>query len=96
MARMISKTPPDFHASAGEARVFQSLRSLPDNVVVIHSFRWLHPGNVRALTRHLRAQGEGDPISGLLTVWPATQTPHICRRMLADLLDRDLETIRCH
>jgi hypothetical protein len=32
----------------------------PDDVVVIHSFRWLHPGNVRALTRRLGAQGEGD------------------------------------
>lgn len=73
MARMIPATPPDFHGSEGERRVFQSLRSLPDNVIVIHSFRWLHPGNTRVLTRHLKAQGEGDfvlfdPARGVMAV----------------------------
>src|SRR3989442_14492226 len=29
-----------------------------------------------------------------LTVWSATQTPHLCRGTLADLLERDLESIR--
>lgn len=57
---MIPTTPRDFNGSPGEKRVFRALRSLPDDVIVIHSFRWLHPGNARALTRHLNAQGEGD------------------------------------
>ena len=30
----------------------------------------------------------------MLTVWSATQTPHLGRRTLADLLERDLESIR--
>jgi carbon-monoxide dehydrogenase large subunit len=30
----------------------------------------------------------------LLTVWSATQTPHICQRTIADLLDRDLGSVR--
>src|SRR6266511_2878782 len=73
MARMIPTTPHDFHGSDGEKRVFRSLRSLPESVVVIHSFRWLHPGNVRVLTRHLKAQGEGDfvlfdPARGIMAV----------------------------
>ena len=57
---MIPSTPRDFHRSKGEERVFRALRSLPDEIVVIHSFHWVHPGNARALTRHLDAQGEGD------------------------------------
>ncbi len=35
-----------------------------------------------------------DPASELLTVWSATQTPHICQRTIADLLDRDLDSVR--
>ena len=35
-----------------------------------------------------------DAASGLLTVWSSTQTPHLCRGTLADLLERDLESIR--
>ncbi len=35
-----------------------------------------------------------DPVSGLLTVWSATQTPHICRTTIADLLGRNLESVR--
>jgi carbon-monoxide dehydrogenase large subunit len=35
-----------------------------------------------------------DPGSDVLTVWSATQTPHLCRGTLADLLERDLESIR--
>jgi carbon-monoxide dehydrogenase large subunit len=35
-----------------------------------------------------------DPLSDLLTVWSATQTPHLARSSLADLLARDLESIR--
>ena len=59
MARMIPTVVPDFHGSRGEERVFCALQSLPEEFVVIHSFRWLHPGNAAVLTRHLRAQGEG-------------------------------------
>ncbi len=60
MARMIPATPRDFHGSRGEERVFRALRALPDDIVVIHSFRWLHPGNAHKLARYLNAQGEGD------------------------------------
>jgi carbon-monoxide dehydrogenase large subunit len=35
-----------------------------------------------------------DPVSDVLTVWSSTQTPHIGRRMLADLLEREVESIR--
>src|SRR5207253_10240002 len=35
-----------------------------------------------------------DPASDMLTVWSATQTPHLCRGTLADLFERDLESIR--
>jgi len=35
-----------------------------------------------------------DAATGVLTVWSATQTPHICRATIADLLDRDLDTVR--
>jgi carbon-monoxide dehydrogenase large subunit len=35
-----------------------------------------------------------DPLSDVLTVWSSTQTPHIGRRMLADLLEREIESIR--
>jgi carbon-monoxide dehydrogenase large subunit len=35
-----------------------------------------------------------DAAADLLTVWSATQTPHLCRGTLADLLERDLESIR--
>src|SRR5687768_12578097 len=73
MARMIPEIPKDFHGSKGEERVFRALRSLNDDVTVIHSFRWLHPGNARALTQRLGAQGEGDfvlidPARGVLVM----------------------------
>jgi carbon-monoxide dehydrogenase large subunit len=55
---------------------------------------WQHRGGGMAMEARA-VVANPDPTSGLLTVWSATQTPHICRRMLADLLDRDLETIRC-
>jgi aerobic carbon-monoxide dehydrogenase large subunit len=35
-----------------------------------------------------------DAAADMLTVWSATQTPHLCRGTLADLFERDLETIR--
>jgi carbon-monoxide dehydrogenase large subunit len=35
-----------------------------------------------------------DTIADMLTVWSATQTPHLGRGTLADLLERDLESIR--
>ncbi|HEV2630335.1 MAG TPA: xanthine dehydrogenase family protein molybdopterin-binding subunit [Pseudolabrys sp.] len=54
---------------------------------------WQHRGGGMAMeARAVIAQP--DPLSGLLTVWSATQTPHIGRRMMADLLDRSLESIR--
>ncbi len=35
-----------------------------------------------------------DAASGQLTVWSATQTPHICQRTIADLLERELPSVR--
>jgi carbon-monoxide dehydrogenase large subunit len=54
---------------------------------------WQHRGGGMAMeTRAVIASL--DPSTDLLTVWSATQTPHIGRRMIADLLDRSLESIR--
>jgi carbon-monoxide dehydrogenase large subunit len=54
---------------------------------------FLHRGGAMSL------EGRGvlasyDPATGMLTVWSATQTPHLCRGTLADLLGRNLESIR--
>ena len=35
-----------------------------------------------------------DPAGDMLNVWSATQTPHLCRGTLADLFERNLESIR--
>ena len=54
---------------------------------------WQHRGGGMALeTRAVLASH--DPVSDVLTVWSATQTPHLGRGMLADLLDRDVVSIR--
>jgi hypothetical protein len=73
MATMIPSTVKDFHGSKGEQDVFQALRSLPDAITVLHSFRWLHPGKHRGVTADSRAQGEGDfvlfdPTQGVMVV----------------------------
>jgi carbon-monoxide dehydrogenase large subunit len=54
---------------------------------------WQHRGGGMAMETRAVVANPGSA-NDLLTVWSATQTPHICRRMLADLLDRDLESIR--
>jgi hypothetical protein len=66
MARMIPACPKDFHGSKGEERVFRALRALSDDITVIHSFRWLHPGCARLMSRHLGAQGEVTSCSWIL------------------------------
>jgi aerobic carbon-monoxide dehydrogenase large subunit len=54
---------------------------------------FLHRGG--AMTLEPRAVlASYDAASDMLTVWSATQTPHLGRNTLADLLERDLETIR--
>jgi carbon-monoxide dehydrogenase large subunit len=54
---------------------------------------WQHRGGGMALeTRAVLASH--DPVADLLTVWSGTQTPHLGRGMLADLLDRNIESIR--
>jgi carbon-monoxide dehydrogenase large subunit len=62
----------------------------------VHIFEenlWQHRGGGMAIeTRAVLASP--DPATDLLTVWSATQTPHIGRRTLADLLGRELESIR--
>ena len=35
-----------------------------------------------------------DAGTDVLSVWSSTQTPHLCRATLADLIERDLESIR--
>lgn len=73
MARMIPPTPPSFNESLGEERVFEALRTLSDEITVIYSLRWIHPGRRRMLAEPLKAQGEGDfvlfdPHRGVLVV----------------------------
>jgi hypothetical protein len=70
---MIPTSVPDFHGSKGEELLFQALRALPANITVIHSLRWVHPGNARSLVRNIGVQGEGDfvifdPRRGILVV----------------------------
>ena len=64
-----------------------------DATHVFNEVIWQHRGGGMAIeTRAVLASH--DPVTDFLTVWSGTQTPHIGRRMLADLLDRDLEAIR--
>ncbi len=54
---------------------------------------FLHRGG--AMTLEGRAVlANYDAGADMLTVWSATQTPHLCRATLADLFERDLEAIR--
>jgi carbon-monoxide dehydrogenase large subunit len=67
-------------AFAGAAHVFEEVL-------------WQHRGGGMAMeTRAVLAVH--DPVSDLLTVWSGTQTPHLGRGTLGDLLDRNIETIR--
>lgn len=73
MAKMIPANRREFHGSKGEEKAFYALRALPDSVTVIHSFRWLHPGNSRNVRGDFEAQGEGDfvifdPAQGVLVI----------------------------
>ena len=73
MARMIPSVPPSFNDSLGEERVFKALRTLSDEITVMYSLRWIHPGRRRMLAEPLKAQGEGDfvlfdPRRGVLVV----------------------------
>src|SRR5690606_28359000 len=53
----------------------------------------LHRG--AAMTLEGRAVlAQYDAAMDTLNVWSSTQTPHLCRNTLADLLERDLESIR--
>jgi carbon-monoxide dehydrogenase large subunit len=54
---------------------------------------WMHRGGGMAMeTRAVVASH--DAASDFLTVWSSTQTPHLGRSILADLLGRNLESIR--
>ncbi|HJY16289.1 MAG TPA: xanthine dehydrogenase family protein, partial [Xanthobacteraceae bacterium] len=60
---------------------------------VFEEVLWQHRGGGMALeTRAVLATH--DPVADVLTVWSGTQTPHLGRGTLADLLDRNLESIR--
>jgi carbon-monoxide dehydrogenase large subunit len=64
-----------------------------DAAHVIEEAFWVHRGGGMSLeTRAVLASHE--PASDMLTVWSSTQTPHLGRRVLADLTERSLETIR--
>ncbi len=68
-------------------------RAFASAVNVYREQLWQHRGGGMAMeTRAVLAHH--DPVSDLLTVFSGTQTPHIGRRILADLLGRDLELIR--
>ena len=54
---------------------------------------WQHRGGGMAMeTRAVLAMHE--PVTNMLTIWTGSQTPHIGRRMIADMLDRHVESIR--
>jgi carbon-monoxide dehydrogenase large subunit len=60
---------------------------------VFEEAMFMHRGG--AMTLEARAVlASYDANSDLLTVWSTTQTPHLCRGTLADLFERDLESIR--
>jgi hypothetical protein len=68
---MIPTCPPDFHGSVGEEKVFRALHLLENEIVVIHSYRWLHSGRRDSFCTS--AQGEGDfvvfdPSNGILVI----------------------------
>jgi aerobic carbon-monoxide dehydrogenase large subunit len=64
-----------------------------DAAHVFEETLWQHRGGGMALeTRAVLASH--DPVADVLTVWSGTQTPHLGRGTLADLLDRNLESIR--
>ena len=68
-------------------------RAFADAAHVFNEELWQHRGGGMAIeTRAVLAHH--DPVSDVLTVWSGTQTPHIGRRTLADLLGRDLQSIR--
>ena len=54
---------------------------------------WTHRGGGMAMEPRA-VLASHDPATDMLTVWSGTQTPHLGRRTLADLLQRDLETVR--
>ena len=54
---------------------------------------WMHRGGGMCMETRAVAASH-DPASDFLTVWSSTQTPHLGRGILADLLGRDPESIR--
>jgi carbon-monoxide dehydrogenase large subunit len=60
---------------------------------VLKESMWQHRGGGMAMETRA-VQAAYDPATDILTVWAATQTPHIARRMLADQLGRNPEAIR--
>ena len=54
---------------------------------------WMHRGGGMSIETRAVAASH-DAASDFLTVWSSTQTPHLGRGILADLLGRDLESIR--
>ncbi|MCA8937740.1 MAG: AAA family ATPase [Planctomycetes bacterium] len=73
MAKMIPASPSSFNGSIGEERVFDALKALPEDVTVLYSLRWTHPGPSRARGGDFKPQGEGDfvvvdPRNGVLVI----------------------------
>src|SRR5262249_41539255 len=64
-----------------------------DAAHVIEEEFWVHRGGAMSLEARA-VLAIYDAAGDLLTVWSSTQTPHLGRRVLADLLERNLETIR--
>jgi carbon-monoxide dehydrogenase large subunit len=54
---------------------------------------WMHRGGGMSMETRAVAASH-DAASDFLTVWSSTQTPHLGRSILADLLGRNLESIR--
>ncbi len=60
---------------------------------VFHERMWQHRGGGNAMEPRC-VLASYDPVNDFLTVWSATQTPHISRRMIGELLGMNLEQIR--
>lgn len=60
---------------------------------VFHERMWQHRGGGNAMEPRC-VLASHDPATDMLTVWSATQTPHISRRMIGELLGINIEQIR--
>ena len=80
-------------ASAFEMTYGDADKAFAGAAHVVTESMWQHRGGGMAMETRAVAASH-DPSTDILTVWAGTQTPHIARRMLADQLGRNPDTIR--